>query len=185
MSEESIQKEGKRKPAGERTETGIAGYFGVASIKFWLGLRDKRMSPINRTRNIIKNTIYLFIQIILRAPRAPLLFVVLVSSFSLPVPAVNELSYFVNGKNLEISNSKQKEEKDLPGTPKLSCDTVDFSFHLSSTSTHSLTTTMTTPFRLNNDSSTDYNNNTTPVDMTGMCLCMDMALFGICLSIFN
>ena len=42
----------KRKPAGERTETGIAGYFGVASIKFWLGLRDKRTSPINRTSNL-------------------------------------------------------------------------------------------------------------------------------------
>ena len=40
-----------RSPAGDRAVTGIAGYFGVASIKFWLGLRDKRTSPINRTRN--------------------------------------------------------------------------------------------------------------------------------------
>ena len=31
-----------RSPAGDRPVTGIAGYFGVASIKFWLGLRDKR-----------------------------------------------------------------------------------------------------------------------------------------------
>ena len=42
-----------RSPASDRPVTGIAGYFGVASIKFWLGLRDKRTSPINRTRNHI------------------------------------------------------------------------------------------------------------------------------------